>query len=103
MVDLNKSLSILIKTGKVTLGAKNTLDSVMMGKVKIIVAASNCPEDILNNIERLYKISNVSIISYPGNSLELGRVCGKPFLVSLLAIRDAGDSDINKFTVKDDV
>jgi large subunit ribosomal protein L30e len=45
-------------------------------------------------------LSGVPLIVYEGTSLELGAVCGKPFTVSAMTIREAGDSDILKAAVK---
>jgi len=36
-------------------------------------------------------------------SIDLGAVCGKPFMVSALAIREPGDSDILKLAEAADV
>jgi len=33
-------------------------------------------------------------VVYPGDNLELGAACGKPFAVSSLVILDQGSSDI---------
>jgi len=100
VADLNTVLAIAIKTGKVSFGANTTLKSAMAGKVKVIVAASNCPKEIHENLEYYCKLSKIPIILYPGTSLELGRACGKPFLVSAVAIRDPGDSDILNIAVE---
>jgi large subunit ribosomal protein L30e len=36
------------------------------------------------------------LIVYKGTSTDLAMVCGKPFIISALTIRDPGDSDILK-------
>ena len=40
------------------------------------------------------KAANISIMQFPGSSVELGTACGKPFPVSVMTIQDAGNSDI---------
>jgi large subunit ribosomal protein L30e len=35
---------------------------------------------------------------YKGSSLDLAAVCGKPFTVSALSIREPGDSEVLKLT-----
>ncbi len=96
--EINRSLSIAVKTGKILFGSNLTMKNTMAGKVKLVVIASNCPEDRREKIEYYCKLSDIPLIVYPGSSLELGSVCGKTFLVAALAIRDPGDSDILKFT-----
>jgi len=103
VADLNKALAIAVKTGKVSLGTNSTLKSVSTGKVRLVVVASNCPKKVREDLEYYSKLSKILIIPYSGTSLELGRVCGKPFLVSALAIRDPGDSDILSIAVETDV
>lgn len=103
MADLDKALAIAVKTGKVSLGTNSTLKSVSTGKVRLVVVASNCPKKVREDLEYYSKLSKILIIPYSGTSLELGRVCGKPFLVSALAIRDPGDSDILSIAVETDV
>jgi large subunit ribosomal protein L30e len=40
---------------------------------------------------------------YKGNRIDLGAVCGKPFKISALTIREPGDSDILKLTEAENV
>jgi len=96
MVSLDRALSIAVKTGKVLFGANSTIKNVMTGKVRLAIVASNCPDEIRKILEKYCKLSKIPLIVYPRNNVELGRVCGKPFSISTLAIRDPGDSDILK-------
>jgi large subunit ribosomal protein L30e len=103
VTDLDKALAIAVKTGKVLFGADSTLKSAMTGKVRLVIAASNSPKELRENLEYYCKLSKIPFIVYPRTSLEVGRVCGKPFDVSALAIREPGDSDILKIAVKNSV
>lgn len=96
MADLDTSLAIAVKTGKVLFGANSTLNSAMSGKVQLVIAASNCPKKLWADLEYYCKLSKIPFLAYPKTSLELGRVCGRLFVVSAMAIRDHGDSDIVK-------
>jgi len=98
--DIDGSLVRTVKTGKVLFGAKSSLKSAATGKVRLIVVASNCPLKIRENLEYYCKLSRIPLVIYPKTSLDLGRLCGKPFAVSTLAIRDPGDSDILEIAVK---
>ncbi len=103
MVDLSNALATAVKTGKVLFGAETTLKIAMSGKVSLVVVASNCPKESRESLEYSCKLSKIPLVVYPGTSLELGRVCGKPFFVSALAIRDAGSSEILKLAVEKNV
>jgi len=103
VIDINKAIATTVRTGKVFLGAKNTIKNVRVRKVKLVIVAANCPENIRQDIEYYCRLSEIPLITYSGTSIELGAVCGKPFMVSALAIREPGDSDILKLAEATDV
>ncbi|HVP27458.1 MAG TPA: 50S ribosomal protein L30e [Candidatus Bathyarchaeia archaeon] len=98
MIDLDKAIASAVKTGKVSLGANSAIQNAQAGKAKLIVLASNCPKNLSESLEYYCKLSNIPLITHKGTSLDLGGICGKPFAVSALSIREAGDSEILKLT-----
>jgi large subunit ribosomal protein L30e len=98
MIDIDKAISAAVKTGKVSLGASSAILSAQTGKAKLIILASNCPKDLRGDVEYYSKLSKVPVVTYRGTSLDLAAVCGKPFSVSALSIREPGDSEVLKLT-----
>ncbi len=96
MIDVDKALATVVKTGKVVFGSKTALFNAKTGKTKLIVLAANCPKNIKEQIEYYGKISRVPIMTYKGNSIDLATVCNKLFGISALSVREAGDSEILK-------
>ncbi len=96
MIDVDKAIATTAKTGKIHFGVNSTLKSVKAKKAKVIIIASNCPQNIREDIRYYSELSKIPVIIYKGSSLDLGAVCGKPFEVSVLTIREPGDSDILK-------
>ncbi len=92
--DIEKELVNALKTGKVILGSRKTLKLVKLGKAKAVIVAENAPPEIRDDIIYYARLSNIPVYVYPGTSLELGAVCGKPFTVASLAILDPGNSRI---------
>ncbi len=45
---------------------------------------------------------SVPALKFSGNSVELGRACGIPFRVSVIALRAAGDADLSGFMSSSD-
>ena len=90
-MDFNTSLRRAIKTGKVILGQNETKECIESGKAQLVVVAANCPAEF-----KEYLGSKSGVISqiFDGSSVQLGRACGKPFMISALAVIEAGDSDI---------
>ena len=94
MIDVNKAIGTVVKTGKVLFGAGSALKSVKAGRARLILLASNCPQDVRGDIEHFGGLSEVPVVIYNGSSIDLGAACGKPFMVSALTVREPGDSDI---------
>lgn len=93
-MDVGKSIRAAVDTGKVILGERETLKAVRNGDVKRVIMASNCPPAFKEELAHCAKVSGVQVYEYHGSSLELGSVCGKPFVVSMLGVVEAGDSNI---------
>lgn len=96
MIDVNKAIASVVKTGKVSFGANGALQNAKSGKAKMIILAANCPKDIKEEIEYNCSLSNVPVMMFKGASIDLATVCNKPFVISALSIRETGDSDILK-------
>jgi len=90
-MDFNASLRRAIKTGNVILGQHETQKSIKEGKAQIVVVAQNCPEKFRTQLK---SYQNLFIHIFEGSSVALGKACGKPFMVSTLAVVDPGESDI---------
>lgn len=100
MVDVNKQIRMAVKTGKVGFGAKDALSSTISARAKLIILAKNCREsdreDLLHSAEQ----SEVPVFVFPGSSLDLGAVCERPYPVSAMVIREAGDSEVLKLVAE---
>ena len=96
MIDVNKAIASVVKTGKVSFGANAALQNAKSGKAKMIILAANCPKNIKEEIEYNCNLSNVPVMTFKGASIDLATVCNKPFVISALSIRETGDSDILK-------
>ena len=90
-MDFESSLRRAIKTGNVLNGQKAAKAQIQDGNAKMVVVANNCPDEF---IEYLHGQENVFAYTYEGSSVQLGKACGKPFMVSALAIVDSVESDI---------
>ncbi len=86
-MNIEKLIKERVKQDKILLGYKSVIKSLKSSRPEIIVYANNLPEDRKKIVEHNAKISNVEIKEYPNDSVNLGLVCGKPFPVSVLAIK----------------
>ncbi len=93
-MDIDRGIRVAVDTGNVTLGSDKSVQGIKHGKGKLVIIAENCPVDIREDVLYYSKLSDIPVHDYEGTSLELGSVCGKPFTVATLIIRDPGDSTI---------
>ena len=83
-----------VDTGKVILGKDKSLMALKLGHAKLVIAASNCPPEVLADIRRYAGLAGTPVRIFSGDSTELGLACGKTFLVNVLAILEPGSSSI---------
>jgi len=93
-MDLKEILANAISTGKVTMGQRSVLKSLMLENPKFVMLSSNCPEKIKSRIIYYCKIAQIKFNVAKVDSITLGSYCGKPFPVSVLSIINQGDSRI---------
>jgi len=90
-MDFNSSLRRAIRTGEVVLGQNETKECIEKGISELVVIAKNCPAEFAEYVSQK---GSVSYYVYEGSGMQLGKACGRPHLVSALAIVKPGDSDI---------
>lgn len=66
---INSKLSLVMKSGKVTLGYKSTLKSLRNGKSKLVILCGNCPPLRKSEIEYYAMLSKTGVHQYSGSIL----------------------------------
>ena len=96
--DENKEINVAVKTGKTLIGTKSVLRELSMGDLKLLIIANNTPKHILDKINLLNNCleTQVPIFTSKNSSWDLGAVCAKPFWVTTVGIKSAGNSSILK-------
>jgi large subunit ribosomal protein L30e len=85
---LTENIRTWVKENKAILGYRRSIRYLKMHKPKMIIIAKNIPESLRKEIEHNAKISKVTIEVFDGSSKELGIICGKPFPISTIAVKD---------------
>lgn len=91
-MDVQRSLRTVIATGKVLIGADQSLKAVSRGEAKLVILAENAPG--ADAIRAAATSKRVPVYAFAGMGTQLGPACGKPFAISALAVLDAGESDV---------
>ena len=83
---LEKEIKKALKEKKVLIGSRSVLKAAKTGRLGSVVYASNTPGNTLSDIRHYADTSKINTQEFPGNSVQLGELCGKPFSILLLGI-----------------
>jgi len=95
--DLPRAIRQCIDSGKVEFGSNRGVKRALAASAKLIVYSANCPADLKADILRFTKLSGIASLEFPGTSVELGTIAGRPHPVAILSVMDAGNSGIMSF------
>lgn len=93
-MEVSKEIGQAVATGKVVIGAAQSIKILKRGQAKLVIAASNCEPNTLEDIKHYAALANVFVKIFGGTSEDLGLACRKPFLVSVLVVVEPGSSNI---------
>ncbi|MFX1572981.1 MAG: 50S ribosomal protein L30e [Promethearchaeota archaeon] len=95
--DIDNNIKVAYKTGKIIYGKNQVLKQFRQDSpFKMLIIANNCPKNLenqLNHYNTLMK-NKIYIHRYKGSSWDLGLACAKPYMISVIAVFDEGDSDL---------
>ncbi|MCP8311073.1 MAG: ribosomal L7Ae/L30e/S12e/Gadd45 family protein [Candidatus Methylarchaceae archaeon HK01M] len=91
--NLEKSLRAVIKTGKVVIGTKEVSRSIKGSK--LVIYSLSLSKERISEVVDTCKSFSVPFTEFKGTSMDLGRICGKPFLISAISIKLSGAVDLS--------
>jgi len=95
---LEKSLKDARKEDRLTMGAKQVLNSVKNSK--LIILSQSIKKEMLEKIESDAQKEKIPLINFQGTSVALGRLCGLQFRISTISFTSIDDASI-KSILKD--
>ena len=93
-IDVRKEMRRAVDTGKVLFGEKSSEKSILKGNGELLILSSNILREKAEKFKHFAKLSEIPVLDFDGTSIELGSVCGKPFMVSAMVVQDKGKSRI---------
>ena len=93
-IDLDKIIKSAIKSGKIFIGSKQTINAAETGKAVALIHALNCSENIKEELQYYANLSKIPLYTYYGSTSDLGLACGKPFLISAIAVRSLSEPEL---------
>jgi large subunit ribosomal protein L30e len=93
---LEKVIKDAIEDGKCFFGTKEAFSTIKNSK--LIVLSHSISEKMLEKIQEVSKNSKVPTLQYNGSSVELGRLCGTQFRISVLSLKTLSDTNLKAIT-----
>ena len=93
-VDTNTEIRRAIDTGKVALGYRQCQKELLKGTGEIVIVSKNMPNNDKEKLKHLTEVEGKKFFEFPDTGLNLGSVCGKPFVISAMIVLDAGKSKV---------
>ena len=92
MRTLEKVIKDAVAADKYKSGMKEVMQSVKGSKLIIVSKSVESAER--TKLEEQAKASNVAVYEFPGNSVQLGKLCNKPFRITAIAIKSGTAEEI---------
>jgi len=80
------SIRTAVTDKKAVVGTKSTLRALRQNKAATVYLTANAPDDVRETIYYYSKQNNVPCVELTQDNEELGLVCRKPFLISVMAL-----------------
>ncbi len=95
---IEKTLQNILKTGKYTFGLKESAKSLK--SVKLMIYANTLDAKTIANLESSCAAASVPTLAFQGSSMALGKICNRPFKVSAISVKSAGEADLTPLLKK---
>lgn len=90
---LEKVIKDALTSDKYKSGVKEVLQSAKGSK--LIIASKSLAAADRTRLEEQAKSANISIYEYPGTSVQLGKLCNRPFRITAIALKTGSTEEIN--------
>jgi large subunit ribosomal protein L30e len=92
MKSLEKLVKDAVAAGKYESGTKEVLQAARSSKLLVVSKSLDAANRA--KLDEQAKSANVAVFEFGGNSVQLGKLCNKPFRVSAIAIQAGTDAEI---------
>lgn len=93
MKALEKVIKDAVAADKYKSGVKEVLQSVK--GTKLIIVSKSIDSADRAKLEEQAKTANVAVYEYPGTSVQLGKLCNKPFRITAIALKSGTAAEID--------
>jgi large subunit ribosomal protein L30e len=93
-LDEKKEIRRAVDTGQVLFGLRSAEKNLLNGQAELIILTSSTPRLSREKVEHQAKVAGTPFYQFKGSAHELGAVCGKPFVISVLTVLNPGKSKV---------
>lgn len=93
MKALEKVIKDAVAADKYKSGVREVLQSVKGSR--LIIVSKSIDSDDRAKLEEQAKTASVAVYKYPGTSVQLGKLCNRPFRITAIAIKSGTADEIN--------
>ena len=86
MADVIEDIKKLVKAGKAIVGSEETIKNLKLSKLSKVYLSANCPEEVKANVHYYAELSGAEVVQLVIPNDELGTICRKPFVISVLSV-----------------
>jgi large subunit ribosomal protein L30e len=91
-ITLAKIVKDAIASNKCRIGTRQVLQSVKGSD--LIIVSKSVGDIAKSKLEERAKLSNIPMYIFDGTSIQLAKLCGKPFRISAITIKGSTDEEI---------
>ncbi|AIF84790.1 ribosomal protein L30E [Candidatus Nitrososphaera evergladensis SR1] len=92
MKTIDKVIKDAVAANKYKSGVKEVLQSAKSSKLVIVSKSLDAGDRA--KLDEQAKSAGVAIYEFDGNSVQLGKLCNKPFRITAIAIKGATDAEV---------
>jgi len=85
-MDYSNEIKKLLTQKKLVIGTNQVMKGIRQKSLKKVFVSSNCPKTVLDDLEKFSSLSKTEIVKLEIPNEELGTICKKPFLVSIVGV-----------------
>ncbi|MCX6798886.1 MAG: 50S ribosomal protein L30e [Candidatus Diapherotrites archaeon] len=92
--EVGKELRRAVDSGKVLFGLREARKSILKGTAQLVIVSANAKKGESETVRQLCGTSSAPFYQFNATGLQLGSLCGKPFVVSFATVEKAGKSKL---------
>jgi large subunit ribosomal protein L30e len=86
MADIIAEIKKYVKENKLAFGKETTMKLLRNKGITRVFLASNCPSELMDDVNHYAPLADVEIVELPITNEELGNICKKPFAIVMMGL-----------------